>query len=54
MNEPLTEHQIENWRRVLFNELGPIAYQLTEGDIEAHRQDMQRHADELAKEYPDE
>jgi len=54
MNEPLTEKQIENWRRVLFDEMGPMAYQLSDEDIEAHRQDMQKVADELAKQYPDE
>ena len=51
---PLTEKQIENWRRALFDEIGPMAYELTDEQIERERAKMQQVADELAKEYPDE
>ena len=52
--EPLTEEQIENWRRVLAPEYGPMAYSMTPEDIEHYRKIMQQHADELAEKYPEE
>lgn len=38
---PLTESQIENWRKVLFGQIGPYADIMSVEEIEAIRKSMQ-------------
>jgi len=53
MAEPLTEEQIENWRKILCLTLGGYALIMPVEEIEATRAKMQKDADELAKEMAD-
>lgn len=45
MKPPLTPEQIENWRRVLFGQIGAYALIMPVAEIEAHRGRMQEWAE---------
>ena len=44
---PLTESQIENWRKVLLGQIGPYANIMPVEDIEQIRKNMQSKANEI-------
>lgn len=46
-NSPLTPEQVENWRRVLFGQIGAYALIMPVTEIEAHRDRMQDLANKL-------
>jgi hypothetical protein len=41
MSEPLTDEQVENWRRVLAGMFGPYAFLMPREQIQAFRDRMQ-------------
>jgi hypothetical protein len=45
MSEILTDEQIENWRRVMIGMFGPYALLVTREQIQAFRDNMQKHVD---------
>ena len=47
--EPLTEEQIQNWRRVLTMTLGPYALIMPVEEVQKMRNMMQEEADKMAK-----
>lgn len=47
MTEPMTDEQIENWRRVLFQMIGPYAFFMPREHIQAYRDRMQAAVDAL-------
>jgi len=53
MAEPLTEEQIENWRKILCLTLGGYALIMPAEEIEAIRTKMQADVNEIAKEMDD-
>lgn len=46
----LTEEQIENWRRVLYQTLGPYAFFMPAADIQKRRDEMQAEANKWGDE----
>ena len=45
-HEPLTDQQIENWRKALMVIIGPYAQWATREEIQAYRDRMQKQIDE--------
>jgi hypothetical protein len=41
MSEPLTDQQVENWRRILTAQLGPYALIMTREQIQEYRDRLQ-------------
>ena len=46
----MTKNQIENYRLVLQDMLGPIALLLSDEEVKAHRDMMQKEIDKMAEE----
>ena len=44
MSEPLTDEQVENWRKVLLGMIGPYALIMPREDIQAFREKTQKAA----------
>ena len=42
----LTEQQLDNWRKVLFGMIGPVAWILSKEEIETFRGKLQKHCGE--------
>ncbi|MDO8640820.1 MAG: hypothetical protein Q7R33_04700 [Nitrosarchaeum sp.] len=47
MDHKLTDKQIENWREVLYEMLGPYAYIMSKEAIQKYRDKLQLEADKL-------
>ena len=43
--EKLTPKQIQNWRNILLQQLGPMALLLTDKQVQAHKDKMQQKID---------